>query len=147
MSRPILLYDGVCGFCNWAVRFILKHDREAVFLFASLQSEWARRILPKHGADASRLDTLFVVLNYSADQRVAIPSGQESLLSRSDAVLFVMNELGGMWRAIGRILGILPHAVTDWGYRAFAKHRYSIFGRYDSCPLPSEATRSRFLDL
>jgi predicted DCC family thiol-disulfide oxidoreductase YuxK len=147
MSGPILVYDGVCGFCNWAVRFILKHDRNGVFRFASLQSEWAKRILAKHGADASRLDTLYVVLNCSADQRDATPSGQESLLSRSNAVLFVLNELGGPWRAFGRILRVLPHAVTDWSYRTFARYRYSIFGRYDSCPRPSAATRSRFLDL
>ena len=146
MSGPIVLYDGVCGFCNWAVRFILKHDRRELFRFASLQSEWAKRVLAKCGADASRLDTLYIVLNYP-DEPDAIPLGQESLLSRFDAVVFVLNELGGMWRALGRILRVLPRAVTDWGYRMFAKHRYWIFGRYDFCPLPSAATRSRFLDL
>jgi predicted DCC family thiol-disulfide oxidoreductase YuxK len=145
-DHPILLYDGVCGFCNWAVRFILKHDRDGVFRFASLQSEWAKRVLARHGADASRLDTLYVVLNYP-EQPDVIPLGQESLLSRSDAVLFVLNELGGIWRTLGRVLRVLPRAVTDWGYRTFARYRYSLFGRYDSCPLPSEATRSRFLDL
>ncbi len=144
MSGPILLYDGVCGFCNWAVRFILKYDSRQLFRFASLQSEFAKRILAKHGADASRLDTLYVVLKGSADQLDANPSGL--LLSRSDAVLFVLNELGGMWRCFGRILRVLPRVVIDCGYRAFARYRYSIFGRYDSCPLPSAATRSRFLD-
>jgi predicted DCC family thiol-disulfide oxidoreductase YuxK len=144
-DHPILLYDGVCGFCNWAVRFILKYDRRQLFRFASLQSEFAKRILAKHGADASRLDTLYVVL-HSSGQPDAL-AGQELLLSRSDAVLFVLNELGGMWRALGRILRVLPRVVADCGYRTFAKHRYSIFGRYDSCPLPSPATRSRFLDI
>ena len=144
MSGPILLYDGLCGFCNWAVRFILKHDREGVFRFASLQSEFAKRVLAEHGADASRLDTLYVVLDGSADQLDASPPGQ--LLSRSDAVLFVLNELGGIWRCLGRTLRVLPRVVIDCGYRTFARYRYSIFGRYDSCPLPSAATRSRFLE-
>jgi predicted DCC family thiol-disulfide oxidoreductase YuxK len=145
MSGSILLYDGVCGFCNWAVRLILKHDREGVFRFASLQSELAKRVLAKHRADASRLDTLYVVLDSHAQPGTL--AGQEALLSRSDAVLFVLNELGGPWRVLGRILRVLPPVVSDWGYRTFARYRYSIFGRYDSCPLPSATTRSRFLDL
>ena len=66
---------------------------EGIFRFASLQSEFAKCVLAKNGADASCLDTIYVVLNYSADQRDATLSGQESLLSRSDAVLFVLNEL------------------------------------------------------
>lgn len=146
MSGPILLYDGVCGFCNWAVRFILKHDRRELFRFASLQSEFAKRVLAKHEADASRLNTLYVVLNYS-EEPDTIALARESLLSRSNAVLFVLDELGGPWRALGRALRPMPRVVTDWGYRTFARYRYSMFGRYDSCPLPSAATRSRFLDL
>jgi predicted DCC family thiol-disulfide oxidoreductase YuxK len=73
--------------------------------------------------------------------------GNESLLSRSDAVVDVLQKLGGIWLVAAFVLGIMPRFLRDWAYNLVARNRYRIFGRYDTCPLPSEATRSRFLDL
>lgn len=137
--HPIVLYDGVCGLCNRAVQFILRHDRNAVFRFASLQSPLAARLLNRHGADASDLDTLYVVLDPEGDA--------ESVLSRSDAVLRIMRQIGGFWALAARLFGWIPRPLRDWGYRMVARTRYRIFGRYDTCPIPSEETRGRFLDL
>ncbi len=139
MPHPILLYDGVCGLCNRLTHFILWHDHNAVFQFASLQSPFAARILARHDASPADLDTVYVVLNY--DQ------ANESLLARSDAVLFVLYKLGGFWRFTGRLLALLPRSLRDWAYRLVARNRYRVFGRYDSCPIPSPSTRNRFLDL
>lgn len=141
-EKPILLYDGVCGLCNRLVQFILRRDSQAIFRFAALQSGLAQRILARHGANAADLDTVCVVLNYNPQD-----PGREVLLSRSEAVLFVLKKLGGIQRAIGSLLQLLPRAIRDWGYRHVARNRYRIFGRYDSCPLPSEGTRARFMDL
>jgi predicted DCC family thiol-disulfide oxidoreductase YuxK len=148
MPQPILLYDGVCGLCNRMVQFVLKRDRDGVFRFASLQSAVATRILARHGVNAADLDTVYVVANRDrgeSDQHAGQWDDQ-ILLSRSDAVLFVLTQLGGIWGAAGRILRLAPRGVRDWAYRAVARTRYRIFGRYDSCPLPTEATRARFLD-
>ena len=139
MPRPILLYDGVCRLCNRLTQFILWHDHNAVFQFASLQSPFAARILARHDSSPSDLDTIYVVLNYN--------QANESLLPRSDAVLFVLYKLGGFWRFTGRLFALLPHSLRDWAYRLVARNRYRIFGRYDSCPIPSPSTRNRFLDL
>jgi predicted DCC family thiol-disulfide oxidoreductase YuxK len=139
MPPPILLYDGVCGLCNRLVQFILHRDRHAIFRFASLQSPLAARILVRHGADPADLDTVYVVLNH--DQ------SDESLLARSDAVVFILKQLGGVWRTFAFLSQRVPRLVRDWAYRLVARHRYRIFGRYDTCPLPTEATRARFLDL
>jgi len=138
MPHPILLYDGVCGLCNRLTRFILRHDRNAVFQFASLQSPFAARILARHGAHPADLDTVYVVVNYN--------EADESLLPRTEAIRFLLNQLGGFWRFVGRILAPLPRPFRDWTYRMIARNRYRIFGRYDSCPLPREEARSRFLD-
>jgi predicted DCC family thiol-disulfide oxidoreductase YuxK len=152
MIHPLLLYDGVCGLCNRLVQFILRRDPGGVFRFASLQSPLARRILARHGADATDLDTVYIVVN--SDQP------DEQLLPRSDAVIFILRHLGGAavptqatptsgsssWRAVGLVLQLVPRRVRDWGYGMIAKTRYRIFGRYDACPLPSEDTRGRFLD-
>jgi predicted DCC family thiol-disulfide oxidoreductase YuxK len=139
MSHPILLYDGVCGFCNGVVQFILRRDRAAVFCFAALQSPFAARILTRHSLNPGDLDTVYVVINYE--------ESSESVLARSDAIVFVLRQLGGIWKFLGFILGLVPRVIRRWGYDFVARNRYRIFGRYDSCPLPTAETRSRFLDL
>ncbi len=139
MPHPILLYDGVCGLCNRLVQFILRRDHGAVFQFASLQSPFAAHILNRHGVNPADLDTVYVIVEH--DQ------ADESLLARSDAVRNVLRQLGGFWRLAGGMLAWIPRPLCDWGYRVIARNRYRIFGRYDTCPLPSEDVRARFLDL
>ena len=63
-AHPILLYDGVCGLCNWTVQFILRRDGAGVFRFAALQGELAKRILARHGADAGALAAVVVVVDF-----------------------------------------------------------------------------------
>jgi predicted DCC family thiol-disulfide oxidoreductase YuxK len=137
-TPPILLYDGVCGLCNRSVQFILRHDRNAIFNFASLQSPIARTILARHGADPADLDTVYLVVNYNQPD--------EALLARSDAVADILRRLGGVWNLFGAILSLVPRPLRDWGYNLVARNRYRIFGHYDTCPLPTPETRSRFLD-
>jgi len=139
MSNPILLYDGVCGLCNRLVQFMLRRDRHEIFRFAALQSAFAARILTRHGASPTDLDTVYVVVNFGEPA--------EKLMSRSEAMGYVFEQLGGVWRVAALVLSGLPPALCDWGYNLVARNRYRIFGQYDSCPLPSAETRSRFLDL
>lgn len=143
MSNPVLLYDGVCGLCNRLVQFVLRHDHNAVFRFAALQSSLADSILARHGFTAADLDTVYVVFNHDPGKET---QPNESLLVRSDAVLYLLRQLGPIWRFTGFILSLLPRFIRDRGYNQVAHSRYRLFGRYDSCPLPSPETRSRFLD-
>lgn len=134
---PIFLYDGVCGLCNWMVQFILRHDPKETFRFAPLQSVFARNVLDGHGANAASLDTVYIVLNGGEN---------ESLLARSDAVMFVLRELGGLWRLASWFLRCLPRGIRDWLYSLVARNRYRLFGRYEACPVADERDRARFLD-
>lgn len=145
-AHPLLLYDGVCGLCNRTVQFVLKRDRRDVLRFASLQSDLARRILANYGASPSDLDTFYVV----TESKAGLPGGirqKQTLLARSDAAIFVLRELGGIWRVASRLFRMLPRTVLDWGYNFVARRRYRMFGRYAACPIPSAETRGRFLDL
>ena len=143
MDQPIVLYDGVCGLCNRMVQFVLKRDRGDTFRFASLQSSLAKGILARHGRDAADLDTVYVVVN----REVSNPEhSAEQLLARSDAVLFILRRLGGFWDAVAGLLRLIPRPIRDWGYRIVARIRYRVFGKYDTCPIPSAETRARFLD-
>jgi predicted DCC family thiol-disulfide oxidoreductase YuxK len=144
MTNPVIFYDGICGLCNRMVRFILKRDPQALFRFAALQSPLATRILERHGVNPSILDTFYVVLNHDTEQG---KQSQDTLLARSDAILFVLKQLGGIWRIVGGILKILPRTFRDWIYRVIARNRYQTFGRYETCPTPDAATRARFLDI
>ena len=137
MEHPVLLYDGVCGFCNWLVQFVLRHDGERIFHFASLQSSFGSRALKPHGVDTADMRTAYVLA--SGDQG-------EILLQRSEAILFLMGRFGGVWSLLARTIRLVPLRIRDWLYNVIARHRYRIFGRYESCPLPSAADRERFLD-
>jgi predicted DCC family thiol-disulfide oxidoreductase YuxK len=136
---PILLYDGVCGLCNRFVQLILRRDRKAIFRFASLQTALAARILIRHGADPTDLDTMCVVLNYE------LPD--ERLLSRSDSVIFILRQLGGLQSFSAFLLQLLPRFLRDAAYNAVAHHRYRFFGRSEVCTLPRDVDHNRFLDL
>jgi predicted DCC family thiol-disulfide oxidoreductase YuxK len=138
MAHPILLYDGVCGLCNRLVQFILRRDREGVFRFAWLQGVRAGRILERHGVSSGELDTVYVVVNYELPE--------ERLLARSDAVMFVLKELGGRWRVAEFCVRLVPEFLRNAGYNFVARRRYRIFGRSEMCRVPRDEDRSRFLD-
>lgn len=143
MAYSLILYDGVCGLCNRFVRFVLRHDPRGAFRFASLQSPIAGRILAASAVNRGSLETVYVVRAFDPE---ASPS-QMDLLSRSEAVLFVLRELGGVWRTAGFVLRCFPPSIRDWGYRVIAGTRYRIFGRYATCPVPDQSVRNRFLDI
>lgn len=135
MGNPVLLYDGLCGFCDRTVQFILARDPAGTMRFAPLQGDFAREVLARH-QQLQGVDSL-VLVNSG-------PAGAPPLV-RSDAILGITDYLGWPWRAFA-VLRLVPRALRDWGYDLFARHRYHIFGRFDSCPLPDAAVRARFID-
>jgi predicted DCC family thiol-disulfide oxidoreductase YuxK len=137
-SNPIVLYDGVCGLCNRLVQFLLKNDSNDRFRFASLQSEFSSRLLTRHGVDPHDLDTVYVVKDY--DQ------SNELVLARSDAILYMLTQLGGVWSLAG-IGRVLPKALRDAVYKIVARNRYRVFGKHESCMLPEPKHRAKFLEV
>ncbi len=136
-GTAVILYDGVCGLCNRGVRFVLKRDRDGVFRFASLQSSTGREILARHGIAPDALDTFYVVREFGLVG--------ERVLSRSSAAVYTAARLGGVWKS-ATMLRVLPPRVRDFVYDTIARHRYRMFGRYDTCPLPEARYRGRFID-
>jgi len=134
----IILYDGVCGFCNGFVSFVWPRDPRGRFRFAPLQGTTARAILARHGRNADVLDTVFVVVDPGT------PS--ERLLERSAAGLYVLAGLGGPWRLAATLLGWLPRRLLDALYTPLARNRYRLFGRLDACAVPGPEQRERFIE-
>ena len=137
-ANPIVLYDGVCGLCNRLVQFLLKHDKHDRFRFASLQSEFAQDVMIRHDVDPHDLDTVYVVKDHKQPT--------ETLLARSDAILYMLKQLGGIWSwaGIGRVL---PCGFRDALYKLVARNRYRVFGKHESCMLPEPNHRAKFLDI
>jgi predicted DCC family thiol-disulfide oxidoreductase YuxK len=137
-GQHLFLYDGVCGLCNRVNRFLLRRDAGGRFDFASLQSPTGRAILKELGRNPDELNTFYVVKDYQSPSRV--------LLSKARGALFVLDSMGGIWRGLAAA-GILPTPLLDFFYDLVARYRYRIFGRYESCPLPTAEHRQRFIDV
>lgn len=135
VAGPVLLYDGLCGFCDRAVQFVLARDPGGPMRFAPLQGAYARAVVARHPALAG-VDSLILVESSAA--------GVERVAVRSEGALRVAHYLGGGWR-IAALLRIVPRAARDWAYDLFARHRYRVWGRHAACPLPAAGQRARFI--
>jgi predicted DCC family thiol-disulfide oxidoreductase YuxK len=132
-SHDLIFYDGVCGFCDQMVQFVLARDDQAHFRFAQLQGALARRELPPRGGRPDDLNTVCVL---TADGR---------LLVQSRAGLYVMRRLGGGWGPLATVLRVVPRFLADAVYAVVARVRYRIWGKFDQCRVPTAAERQRFL--
>ena len=133
-SPSLVFYDGHCGLCHWAVRFLLKRDTDGTrFRFAPLQGETLRQELSD-----DRIAQL-------SDSIVVLTSDHE-VLQESKAVLVVLQKIGGVWRMLGRFASWIPRSFRDFAYRGVARMRHRLFASQpDLCPVVPESIRGRFL--
>jgi predicted DCC family thiol-disulfide oxidoreductase YuxK len=134
MPHPILLFDGVCTLCNGAVQFVIDNDPAERFHFASLQSAFARPHLERAGLGADYLGSLVLI-----DEQGVLHVG-------ADAALGVGRRLRAPWRHMAAIGRVVPRPVREAVYAFVARHRYGVFGKTESCRLPTPTERARFLD-
>ena len=132
----VLLYDGLCGFCDRTVQFVLARDPGGSMKFATLQGEFASRILQQQ-PELQAIDSLILVDMTNDGSRPQVKV-------RSAAALGVARYLGWPWRG-ALVLRLVPTVLRDRGYDLFARHRHRWFGRRDTCPVPSPEQRTRFL--
>jgi predicted DCC family thiol-disulfide oxidoreductase YuxK len=131
MNRPVILFDGVCNFCNAAINFVLKQDKKGIFRFAPLQSEAGQELLKQYNLSTRDFDS-FVLID------------EGKVYKKSTASLRVMNKLPWYWKE-AQILRIVPAFLRDAIYDFIAKNRYKWFGRKEQCMVPTPEMRSRFL--
>ena len=128
----IVFYDGVCGLCDRTVKFLLKRDAARSFKFAALQGETARQ---RGDLPDDLKSVVFVAKSGTA---------QEQIYFRSDAVLQMLDQIGGFWSLVSW-LRIVPRPIRDTIYDSIVKRRYRWFGKFDTCRTPSPEMRARFL--
>jgi predicted DCC family thiol-disulfide oxidoreductase YuxK len=136
VAAPVLLYDGVCGFCNKTVQMILDRDPRGEMRFAALQSDYGQAVVGRH-PELQGVDSVVYVERVANVERVYV---------RSDAALKVASYLGGAWKVF-LAARLVPRALRDYFYDLFARNRYRFFGKYDACMLPPPEVRARFLDV
>lgn len=130
-GERVVLFDGVCKLCNGWAKFLIRHDQQQLFRLASVQSAEGQAILQYFGLPLDHFDTM-----------VYVEDGQ--LLVRSSAVLRILALLPAPWRWLAW-LRLCPAPLRDWCYDRIALNRYRLFGRYDSCLIPSADHAKRFL--
>lgn len=130
--NKIVLFDGVCNFCNSSVQFIIKHDTSNSLKFASLQSSIGQALLNKY-AIPKDVDSVIFIENNQA-------------YTKSSAALKIANYFGGFWKLL-QIFMVVPTFIRNFFYDIIAKNRYRWFGKKDSCMLPSPEIRNRFLEV
>jgi len=128
-SRNVLLYDGVCKFCNRLVNAMLRINRRGGIYFSPLQGELAKSLLPEE--ERKRTDTV-------------VYWRRGILYRRSSAVIYALADASS-WLKWVHVLRLIPNRWRDRLYDAFASNRYRWFGRYDHCKIPSEDERRRFI--
>lgn len=132
MNKKIILFDGVCNFCNNWVNFIIDRDSDNAFLFSALQSKSGQDILKKFNLPTTEFDTFILV-------------GENSYLTKSDAVISIAKHLKGFPKIL--IIGkLLPKFFRNFLYDLIARNRYKIFGRRQTCRIPTPEEKSKFLD-
>ncbi|WP_437176700.1 thiol-disulfide oxidoreductase DCC family protein [Rossellomorea aquimaris] len=127
----IILFDGICNFCNSSVQFIINRDPKGFFQFASLQSEIGQELLKKHN------------IPQTTDSFVLIDDPKAYI--ESTAALKVCSRLTWPWKLFV-VCMIIPKPLRDRVYRWIAGNRYRWFGKQESCMLPSQNMRDRFIE-
>ncbi|MGI8468555.1 MAG: thiol-disulfide oxidoreductase DCC family protein [Pyrinomonadaceae bacterium] len=129
--NAIILFDGVCNFCNSSINFIIERDRKNYFKFAPLQSEVGQKLLDEYGIDKAETDSVVLISNGAA-------------YTHSTAALKIAKTLGGAWSWLYAFI-IIPKFIRDFFYKLFAKNRYRLFGKKDACMMPTLEIRQKFL--
>ena len=129
-NQPVILFDGVCNFCNGAVNFAIKRDKKARLKFATLQSGIASQLLDKFNLSARDLNSFVLIEN-------------GKVYTRSTAALKVFRYLDGLWPLMYGFI-IVPIFLRDAIYKLIAKNRYRWFGIRKECMIPTPGIRSRF---
>jgi predicted DCC family thiol-disulfide oxidoreductase YuxK len=127
----IVLFDGVCNFCNSTVNFIIERDKKNIFQFAPLQESAGKSLLQQYQLDTKDLDSIVLIKNKKA-------------YIKSDAALEIAKDLTGLWKILV-VFKIIPTFLRDKVYDFIAANRYRIFGKKESCSIPTPELRAKFI--
>lgn len=131
-AHPVALMDGACVLCMVGARILDRLDKSGKIRICPVQTPLGRAILNHYDLDPNDPDTWLVLQDGVA-------------YSSLEAMIRVGAYAGGVgWMLQG--LRVLPRPVQDWLYRRLARNRYWLFGRRETCELPTPRLRARALE-
>ena len=130
-NTAIILFDGICNFCNSSVNFVIRHDKKNHFKFAALQSEAGKNLLEKYTIDVSKTDSIILIEN-------------NTVYIKSTAALRISKHLNKLYPLM-YILIIIPAFIRNNVYDYVARNRYKWFGKKDSCMIPGKEIKEKFI--
>lgn len=130
-NNGIILFDGVCNFCNNSINLVIRKDKRDYFSFAPLQSEAGKILTQKFNIDTSKTDSVLLIEN-------------DTLYSKSTAALRIARKMSGLFPLCYALI-IIPKFLRDSIYDYIAKRRYKWFGKKESCMVPTPEIRKKFL--
>lgn len=130
-NQPIILFDGVCNFCNSAVNFTIKRNSKSTIMFAAMQSDAGQVLLKKYNLSLTDLQS-FIFIEHGI------------VYKQSTGALKVCRHLRGLWPLCYHLI-IVPKLIRDGIYNWVAKNRYKWFGIRKVCMIPTAEIKSRFL--
>ena len=126
-SKEIIIYDGICVLCNKVVRWVIKKDKDSLFLISNFQSKFIKKNFP----DLNKFNSVAVI---QIDGKILYKSmAIEHILKRLKKFLFIRI-----------ILHLFPLFISNLFYDIVERIRYSLFGKYKSCPV-IEIEEDRFI--
>jgi predicted DCC family thiol-disulfide oxidoreductase YuxK len=128
----VVLFDGVCNLCNGYVNWLIDHDKNNLFKFASLQSNAGKKLVNQLGLQGNYLDTIVLYDNGKG-------------YTHSTAVLRILKQLNGIY-SLAVIFFIVPAYIRNKVYNMVARNRYKWFGKRDTCRVPTPELKNRFLE-
>ncbi len=131
-QQPIILFDGVCNFCNNAINFIIKRNKRTIIHFAPLQSDTGEKLLKQYDLPVESMQSF-----------VFIEKGKA--YTRSTAALRICRHLAGLWPLCYGLI-IVPKFIRDGIYNWIAKNRYKWFGVREECMIPTPEIKERFIN-
>lgn len=132
-DKQLILFDGVCNLCNNSINYVIKHDKQNIFMFAPLQGKAGQQIIKHYNIDTSKTDS---ILLYSEEKGLKI---------KSSAAIAIASKLG-FPRSVLTIFLIVPPFIRNWVYDYIAKNRYKWYGKKDACMIPTPELKAKFLE-
>lgn len=119
----VILFDNQCNLCGSVIDSIRKRDTEKLFQYVSLQSSLGSRMVDIINKDLKLPDSIIYLKN-------------NYIYTESDAVIEIGKDLGGAWKLL-TVLIYIPETLRNAVYRFVARRRYLLFGKKNSCLIPS----------
>lgn len=130
-GHALIVFDGTCVMCNSFGRAVAWMDRREKILFATTQSELGKSLYDHYGLPSRQDETFLAIVN------------NEGYI-KTDGMIAIVKELGYPWRILS-VIQFIPRRIRNWLYDLLARNRYALFGRKDSCALPTEEFKKRVI--